>query len=309
MDQQNAKPKRSLLRIVLRNYQVYLLLLPCIIYFALFCYGPMYGLQIAFKNYNTGLGILGSEWAGLKWFQQFLSSGVFWGIFKNTLVLSVYTIIVGFPLPIILALMLNEVRSLRFKKITQTISYAPHFISTVVIVSMITLFLSPSSGVINKIIEAFGGDAVYFMIKPKLFQHIYAFSGIWQHVGWSSIIYLAALTGIDPTLYEAAQMDGASRMRCIWHINLPSLRPVIVISLILSAGGVLGGDFEKILLMQNASIMETADVISTYVYRLGIGMSQFSLSSAIGVFNSVINFIVLLLVNKICRKVGDTSLW
>jgi putative aldouronate transport system permease protein len=205
--------------------------------------------------------------------------------------------------------MLNEVRGVRFKKTVQTVTYAPHFISTVVMVTMVTLFLSPSSGFVNKAIEAMGNEPINFMTKAEMFPHIYVWSGVWQHFGWSSIIYLATLANVDEALHESAVLDGAGRLQRIWYINMPCLTPTIVIQLILSLGGILGANFEKILLMQNASIMSSADIISTYTYRIGILGSEFSLSSAIGMFNSLINLTVLIIVNAVCRKVSETSLW
>ena len=247
-----AKPrKKSILQIVLKNYQIYLMLLPCLAFFIIFCYGPMYGIQIAFKDYNTGLGIWSSPWVGLKHFKRFMEMPQFWQVFWNTLKLSLYSLIAGFPFPIFVSLMLNEVSQRRTKKFIQTITYAPHFISTVVMVAMITLFLSPTSGFINKAIEALGGDTINFMIKPEYFSHIYVWTGIWQHFGWNSIIYLAALASVDESLHESAVIDGASRLQRIWYINIPCLAPTIVIQLILSLGGILGADFEKVFLMQN----------------------------------------------------------
>lgn len=301
--------KHSKVRIIMQNYQIYLMLLPCILYFIIFCYGPMYGVQIAFKDYNTGLGIWRSSWVGFKHFRRFIELPQFWSIFKNTLTLSIYSLFAGFPFPIIVAIMLNEVSKKRFKKVVQTVTYAPHFISTVIMVTMITLFFSPTSGFINKAIEAFGGDTINFMIKSEYFSHIYVWSGIWQHFGWSSIIYLATLANVDESLHESAVIDGATRMQRIFYINIPCLTPTIVILLILTLGGILGADFEKVLLMQNSSIMDTADVIGTYTYRIGIQGSQFSLSSAIGLFNAAINLFMLILVNGICRRISDTSLW
>ncbi|MCI8441671.1 MAG: sugar ABC transporter permease [Provencibacterium sp.] len=304
-----AAQRSSRLQLIIKNYQIYLMLLPCLLYFAIFCYGPMYGVQIAFKDYNTGIGIWNSPWVGLKHFRRFMSMPQFWQVFKNTLLLSLYSLIAGFPFPILISLMINEISRHRFKKVIQTVTYAPHFISTVVMVAMISLFLSPTSGFINKFIEALGGEAINFMIKPAYFPHIYVWTGIWQHFGWNSIIYLAALASVDEALHESAVLDGASRLQRIWYINLPCMAPTIVIQLILSLGGILGADFEKVLLMQNASIMETADIIGTYTYRIGILGSEFSLSSAIGILNSVINLIMLVLVNGICRRISDTSLW
>lgn len=269
----------------------------------------MYGVQIAFKDYNTGIGIWQSPWVGLKHFNRFLGMSQFRQVFINTISLSLYALLAGFPFPILVSLMLNEVKGMRYKKIVQTVTYAPHFISTVVMVTMITLFLSPSSGFINKFITMFGGEPINFMIKASYFPHVYVWSGIWQHFGWNSIIYLATLANVDEALHESAVIDGAGRLQRIWHINIPCLTPTIVIQLILTLGGILGADFEKVLLMQNASIMESADVIATYTYRIGIQGNEFSLSSAIGMFNSLINLTVLILVNSICRRLGDTSLW
>lgn len=291
------------------NYQIYLLLIPSVVFFLIFCYGPMYGLQIAFKDYNPGVGITASEWVGFKHFGRFVGMPVFWNVFKNTLVLSVYHLLVNFPIPIVVALMVNEVKDGWFKKSLQTVTYAPHFISTVIVCSMLTLFLSPSTGFVNKFIEAFGGEAVNFMAYPENFKHIYVWSNTWQHTGWSSIIYLAALSSVDPALHESAMMDGASRIKRILCINLPALSSTIAIQLILCCGSILGSDFEKVLLLQRPAIMEAADVLSTYVYRIGIQQSQFSLSSAIGLFNSVVNFIILISANTICRRIGESSLW
>lgn len=291
------------------NYQIYLLLVPAILFFAIFCYVPMYGVIIAFKDYNTGLGIAGSPFVGLKHFKRFLDMPVFWNVFRNTLLLSAYHLAVNFPLPILVALMVNEVKEGFFKKTLQTVTYAPHFISTVILCSMVTLFLSPSTGFVNKIIEACGGEAVNFMANPDYFKHIYVWSNTWQHTGWSTIIYVAALSGVDPALHESAGIDGASRLQRIWHINLPALKPTIVIQLILCCGNILVSDFEKVLILQKPAIMEAADVLSTYVYRIGIAQAQFSLSTAMGLFNSIFNFIVLITANFVCRKVGDTSLW
>lgn len=303
------KKEKNIWSVIKANYQIYVLLIPAILFFAIFCYGPMYGIIIAFKDYNTGLGIMSSPWVGLKHFKRFIDMPVFWNVLKNTLLLSLYHLAVNFPIPIVVALMINEVKEGIFKKTLQTVIYAPHFISTVIICSMITLFLSPSAGFVNKMMEALGGDAVNFMSNPDYFKHIYVWSNTWQHTGWSSIIYVAALSGVDMSLHESASIDGAGRLQRIWHINLPSLRPTIVIQLILCCGSILVSDFEKVLILQKPAIMETADVLSTYVYRIGIQQAQFSLSTAIGLFNSIFNFIFLIFTNFACRKIGDTSLW
>jgi len=269
----------------------------------------MYGIQIAFKDYNTGLGIWDSPWVGLKYFKQFIVMPQFLSAVRNTLVISIVSLFCGFPFPVLLALMLNEVKNNKFKKIVQTVTYAPHFISTVVMAAIITLFLSPTAGIINKIIELTGHDSINFMIKPEYFVPIYVISDIWQHTGWNAIIYIATLANIEQEQHEAAVIDGATRMQRIWYINIPCIFPTMVVLFILQAGSILNVGFEKVFLLQNASIMETADVISTYTYRLGIQGGQFSLSSAVGLFNSVINFIVLVLVNTIARHLSDTSLW
>lgn len=293
----------------LKNWELYLLFAPVALYFIVFHYIPMYGVQIAFKDFIANQGIWGSPWVGFKHFERFFDSFYFWRILSNTLGIGVYELIAGFPIPILLALMLNEVRSGRFRRFVQTVTYAPHFFSTVVLVGLLSLFLSPSSGLLNLIIMAFGGEAISFLTEPAWFKSLYVWSGVWQSMGWGSIIYLAALSGIDPQLHEAAKMDGASRLRRIWHINLPGITPTIVIMLILNVGTVLGVGFEKVFLMQNSLNMETSDVIATQVYRSGILGAQYSFSAAVGLFSAVINFILLLSVNRIARRVSGSSLW
>jgi len=307
--QPTGKKKGKLYLAVKRHWRLYVLIAPVLVYFAVFHYLPMYGVQIAFKDFIGTRGIWGSPWVGMKHFERFFDSFFFWRLLKNTIGISLYELAVGFPIPILLALMVNELRQGAFKRIVQTVTYAPHFLSTVVLVGMVVIFLSPSTGIVNKAIEAFGGEAVYFMTEPAWFKSIYVFSGVWQQMGWSSIIYLAALTSIDPHLHEAARVDGASRLRRIWHINLPGIRPTIVILLILNVGSVMGVGFEKIFLMQNSLNMESSDVISTYVYRSGILGAQYSFSAAVGLFNSVVNFILLISVNRIARRLDQTSLW
>ncbi|WP_068776371.1 sugar ABC transporter permease [Paenibacillus sp. FJAT-26967] len=297
------------LRRIRKNADLYLLFLPVVVYFLVFEYGPMYGVQIAFKNFVATKGIWGSEWVGLKHFQRFFDSYYFWRLIKNTLGIGLYQLAVGFPIPILLALMINEVRSSGYRRFVQTVTYAPHFLSTVVVAGMITMFLSPQSGLVNLLIQAFGGEPVSFMTEPGWFKSIYVWSGVWQHMGWSSIIYLAALAGIDPQLHEAARVDGASRLRRIWHINLPGIMPTVVVLLILEVGTVLGVGFEKVFLLQNSLNTASSEVISTHVYKSGILGAQYSFSAAVGLFNSVINFILLILVNRIARRVNQTSLW
>lgn len=307
-----AAPKRrcsAIVKALRRHWQLYLLITPVIGYFAVFHYWPMYGVQIAFKDFIATKGIWGSPWVGFKHFERFFDSYFFWRLIGNTLGISLYELAVGFPVPILLALMINEVRLKGYRKFVQTVTYAPHFLSTVVIVGMLLMFLSPTSGLVNLAIQAFGGEPISFMTEPGWFKTIYVFSGVWQQMGWSSIIYLAALAGIDPQLHEAAKVDGATRLQRIWHVNLPGIRPTIVILLILNFGSLMGVGFEKVFLMQNSLNMEGSDVISTYVYRSGILGAQYSFSAAVGLFNSVVNFILLITVNRIARKVNQVSLW
>ncbi len=292
-----------------RYYQLYLLLLPALIYFIIFRYGPMYGLQIAFKDYVATKGFWGSPFVGLKHFERFFSSPDFVMILKNTVMLSVGSILINFPMAIIVALMLHQVTCTRYKKAVQTIIYAPHFISMVVLVGMITLFLSPSSGIINKIIEAFGGEAIFFMAEPGWFKPVYILSETWQNTGWGTVIYLAALSSVSPELYEAAEMDGANKWQKMWHIDFPGILPTAVIQLILTTGNILSIGYEKVFLMQNALNRTASEVISTYEYKQGLQNAQYSYSAAIGLFNAVINLAILLSVNKFAQKVSDTSLW
>ncbi|RWS45278.1 sugar ABC transporter permease [Bacillus mycoides] len=281
---------------------------PVIAYFIVFHYIPMYGVQIAFKDFIATLGIWDSPWVGMKHFERFFNSYYFWRLIKNTLIIGVYTLAVAFPIPIIIALMLNEVRNSKFKKFVQTIIYAPHFLSTVVVVGMLILFLKPD-GLINQIIILVGGKPIAFMSEPSWFKTLYVFSDVWQTMGWSSIIYLSALTAVDYSLHESAMIDGASRLQRIWHINIPTIMPTIIILFILNAGSVMSVGFEKVFLMQNTLNMSTSDVISTFVYRSGIEQAEYSFSAAIGLFNSIINFIMLVMVNFFAKKVNQTSLW
>lgn len=296
-------------RRALRNLDLYLLLLPALTYFVVFHYLPMYGVLLAFKDYDPVKGIWGSEWVGLAHFRRFFDSYYFGTIIRNTLGISLYSLVVNFPLPILFALMLNEVRSMKFRKLLQTVTYAPHFISVVVLAGMLTLFLSPQSGIVNRIVAAFGGQSVSFLTEPGWFKTLYVFSGVWQELGWWSIIYLAALAGIDPQLHEAAKIDGASVLRRIWHINLPGIRPVMIVLLILSTGSLMSVGFEKIFLLQNPLNLEASEVIATNVYKIGLAQAQYSYSTAVNLFNSVINCVLLLAVNQLARRINQTSLW
>ena len=295
-------------RYLARNWQLYLLLLPVVAYFIVFHYLPMYGLQIAFRNYSVRLGFWRSQWVGLEHFERFFRSYYSTQVIANTILISVYSLAVGMPLPILLAILMNEVRNKAFKRTVQTVTYAPYFISTVVMCSMIYLFLSPQSGVINRLLMALGGESIYFMGKPALFKTIYVLTGVWQYTGWNSIIYMAALSGIDPQLHEAAMIDGAGRFRRIWHINLPGLIPTMVILLILNSGSLMTVGFEKIFLLQNDLNRSASEVISTLVYNQGLIQHDYSYSAAVSLFNSVVNCILLVTVNQIARRVSETSL-
>ncbi|BBH18880.1 sugar ABC transporter permease [Paenibacillus baekrokdamisoli] len=291
------------------HWELYLLVLLPVLYLIIFKYVPMVGVQIAFKDFNIIKGIWGSQWVGFKHFQLFFDSPNFWLLIKNTVTISVYSLAAGFPIPIILALALNELRTGIFKKSVQMITYAPHFISTVVMVSIVMLMLSPHVGVVDRLFTFFNIPTTNFMGVPEFFKSIYVWSGVWQEMGYASIIYIAALAGVDPSLYEAARIDGASRWKKIIHIDLPSLLPITIIMLILSLGSIMGVGFEKIYLMQNALNLSSSEVISTYVYKVGLIGANFSFSSAVGLFNSMINLILLLIVNFIARRVSQTSLW
>ncbi len=292
-----------------RNYELYLLSLPALIYFIIFQYGPMYGVQIAFKNFMASQGIWGSPWVGFEHFQRFFRGYHFWRLIGNTLGISAYELILGFPAPIILALLLNEVRHKRFKRTVQMVSYAPHFISTVVMVGILSVFLSPNTGLVNQLLKGFGLDPVHFLSKPEWFKTTYVFSGIWQSMGWGSVIYFAALSGIDPQLHEAAIVDGATKVQRIYHIDIPGIMPTAIILLILNVGRIMSVGFEKVFLMQNPLNMRSSDVISTYVYRVGLLGAEYSFASAVGLFNAVINFTILITVNWIAKRVSETSLW
>lgn len=301
--------QRNIKKAILKNWQLYLMFLPVLIYFIVFYYMPMYGIQIAFKNFSGSKGIWGSPWVGFEHFLRFFNSNNFGETIYNTITISLYSLIVGFPIPILLALMLNEVKNKFFKKTVQTITYAPYFISVVVMAGMIILFLSPSSGVINQVRKAMGLETINFMYESKYFKTIYVLSGVWQNMGWGSIIYLSALAGIDPALHEAAVIDGASRLKRIWHINLPGILPTVCIMLIMNCGSLMNVGFEKIFLLMNDLNRSAAEVISTYVYKVGLQQSQYSFSTAINLFNSVINFILLITVNTVVKKLDQTSLF
>lgn len=296
-------------RRIWRNKELYLLILPVIIYYIVFHYKPMYGLVIAFQDYSPRRGITGSEWVGLQHFNDFFRGIYFGRLLRNTLEISIATLLIGFPAPIILALLVNELRSKAFSRITQTITYMPHFVSMVVLCAMIREFVK-EGGLVNQLMTSwFGYDGKNLLSRSAYFTPIYVITNIWQGVGWGSIVYLAALTGIDMELYEAARVDGAGRWKQTVHITIPSIMPTIIIMLIMRMGQIMGIGHEKIILLYNEGIYEKADVISTYVYRMGIMNRQYSFSAAVGLFNSVVNFILVIGANQISKRVSETSLW
>jgi putative aldouronate transport system permease protein len=301
--------RRYLNRSVHKYWQFYLCLIPIAAYFVIFHYWPMYGVQIAFRDYNPIDGVLGSPFVGLKHFLRFFNSYQFQRVIRNTLGISLYQLVIAFPAPIILAIMLSELRSGKFRKTMQMLTYAPHFLSVVVVVGMMTTMLSPRTGIVNYALRVLGLDSIYFFAEPLWFKTLYVFSGLWQNCGWGSIIYIAAIAGIDPALYEAAIVDGASTLKRILHVTIPCIMPTIIILLILQCGQIMSIGFEKVFLMQNNLNMPASDVISTYVYRAGLINAQISFASAVGLFNSVINCALLVAVNTFARKHGETSLF
>lgn len=303
-------------RTISRDWQLWVLLLPALAFFIVFCYFPMYGVQIAFKDYKVGLGIEASPWAStkgnldlLKHFRNFFNTYYCKRMFADTLLLNLYGLIFSFPIPILLAIMLNQLNSRRFKGFTQTVIYVPHFISTVVLAGMLYLFFSPTNGIVNKVIEALGGKSIYFMLEESWFRPLFIGSDIWQNAGWNTILYIATLTSIDPQLYEAATIDGATRWQKIKSIDIPHLIPIAVMMLILSCGSLLSSNTDKALLLQTSGNIKTSDIIGVYVYNTGLGKAQYSYTSAIGLCLNVINFIIIMTVNTISRKVSDISLF
>lgn len=292
------------------NYELYLFALPAVISVVLFNYLPMYGVQIAFKNFRPMQGIWGSAWVGFKWFERFFASAQFGSLMSNTLLLNFYLLIVTFPLPILMALLFNQFRGARVRKVLQTASYAPHFISTVVMVGMLTLFLSPTRGIYGNIVRAFGNTPGNPMGEAALFRSIYVWSDVWQHTGWDSIIYIAALSAVDPQLYDAATVDGASRFQKILHVEVPALLATASILLIMRVGNMMSVGFEKVYLMQNSLNLSTSEVISTYVYKVGLTKTaQYSYSAAVGLFNTLINLVLLTTCNAVTRRISGSGLW
>lgn len=300
--------RHATMKVLKNKWQLYLLLIPALTYVIIFNYIPIYGLQIAFKDYRTGLGIWGSKWVGLKHFERFITYPNFWMIIRNTLTLSLYSL-ATFPCAVIFALLLNEIQSVRYKKTVQMLSYMPHFFSTVVVCGIIVLFFDRGTGIVNKLLDSIGLKRVAFLSEPKLFPSIYVWSGVWQNIGWNSIIYIAALSGVSPELIEASIIDGANRYHVIWYINIPTIMPTVITLLILSCGSLLSVGFEKVYLLQNALNLEASEIISTYTYQIGLVGGQFSYSSAIGLFNNIVNVTLLSIVNVVSKKLSGTSIW
>ena len=302
------RARQSWRRALARDWRIYTFLIVPILFLLIFRYVPMLGNIIAFRRFRPGGSVFGDEWVGFYYFEAFISNQQFWTVFWNTVILGGLTLLICFPLPIVLALMLNELRSRKFKRLVQTISYLPHFMS-IVIVAGLVLQLTSLNGTVNQMVDALGADPVPFMQRPEWFRAIYVSSEAWQTVGWGTILYLAALTTIDDQLYEAARIDGANRWQQTWHITLPGIRPTMMVLLILNIGSFMSVGFEKVLLLQNPLIYSTADVISTYLYRVGIQSAQFSYGTAIGLFEALIGLVLVLLANLISRRLVGTSLW
>ena len=308
MGKKDSGRLRSFQKAFYRDKYLYLMFLLPFLFYALFHYLPMYGITLAFKDYNIKKGIWGSTWVGMKYINKFITDPYFWQVFRNTIVINIFNLFWSFPVPIILALMLNEVTNTKFKKMVQTISYLPHFLSVVVVVGMLNTFLS-SNGIINQMLGAFGMGPYKFLLEAKYFRTVYIASGIWQSAGWGSIIYLSALSAVEAELYEAAQIDGASRWKQMLHVTLPGIAPTITIMFILETGNIMNVSFQKILLLMNGTNQSVADVISTYVYRQGIQNANFSYGPGIGLFQSLVALIFVTTANFISRRVGETSLW
>lgn len=294
---------------LLNDWQLYVLILPGVIYFIVFHYVPLYGIQIAFKDFKVSKGIVDSAWVGFDNFKTFFNSYYCGRLIINTLLLNVYSLLWSFPVPVVLALLLNRIKQERFKKFTQTVIYIPHFISTVVMAGMLYIFLSPETGMINRLINALGGQSIYFMAEAGWFRTVYIASGIWQSAGWGTILYIAALTGVDQEVYEAATLDGASVMQKIRHIDIPSILPIAVMMLILECGKIMGGDTQKALLLQTKSNTTTSDIIGLYVYNVGLGQAKYSYTAAIGLFQNLIGFVMIVVVNTISKRVSSVSMF
>ncbi len=295
---------------ITRNIGLYVFLIPALVYLFIFMYGPMYGILMAFKNYNMAKGVWGSEWVGIANFRRFFMGYNFWSTLWNTISLSFYFLLATLPLPVVLGLMLNNIKNGIFKKSVQMITYAPNFISLVIIVGMLKIFMAPNTGLVNVVLAKLGGTGNYDVFgSPDAFRHLYVWSGVWQTLGWNSIIYVAALAGVSPDLYEAATIDGANRMQRIWYLEIPSILPTITTMLILNVGSIMNLGFEKVYLMQTPLNLRVAETIPTYVYKMGVINGDYGLATAIGLFNSVVSCILMLVVNFTCKKLNDTSLF
>ena len=303
------KPAKPMKLRIWRNRGLYILLIPMLIYFMLFNVLPIWGLQIAFRDFKPVLGITGSPWVGLKYIKKFVTSYSFWTLLRNTLVLSVYCLVICLPLAMFLAIVLKYLPMKRTSRFIQVASYAPHFISMVVLVGMLKTFLMPGSGVVNVILTKLGKNTIDFMGNPNYFPHLYAWTKVWSHLGFNAIIFIAGLTSVSEDLHEAAIVDGADKMQRIWNIDIPSIMPMMIILMIMEAGNLLNVGFEKAFLMQTASNLGVSEIISTYTYKMGLLSTQYSYASAIGLFNNVINCIILVIVNKVAQKTTESSLW
>lgn len=315
MKQANAavaapKKKFNLGKVLRRDWQLWIMILPAALYILIFCYGPMYGLQLAFKDYDFSKGITGGNWAGFKYFEQYFNSPMFWPTIRNTFTIAFFSLICGFPIPIILAIAINSIKGQRWKRTVQTTVYLPYFISTVVLVAILQIMLSTTTGLLSNALKAIGliGEKANLLGDPGAFVPVYVISGIWQSAGWNSIIFIAALAAVDGQLYDAAKVDGANRWQQVWHVELPAILPTIIILLIMNMGGILSVGFEKTFLMQNSLNKSVSEVITTYVYNVGLKSSQFSFGSAVGLFNTVVNFVFLVLANQISKRAANISL-
>lgn len=298
-----------LLKRIWQHRLIYLMILPCVVWLLVFSYYPMYGATLAFKDYSYNLGILGSPWVGLKHFQTFMTSPEFWIVIKNTIIISGLKILVGFPAPIILALLLNEVRSRKFKRVVQTMSYLPNFVSWVVVVTLMTIIFSPYGGIVNDVRKSFGLEAVFYMGQKGSFYPMVLLSDIWKNAGWGSIIYLSALSGISPELYEAAILDGAGRLKCTWHVTLPCIRETIGIMFIFAVGGILSAGFDQVLLLQQPANNQISEILDTYVLKAGLNYGRFEFATAIGLFKSLFSLIMMVGANQLTKKLMDVGIW
>lgn len=305
----SAVKKRGVLEKLSKHKEYYIMLIPGVLFFLIFCYGPMYGLVIAFQDYYPLKGISGSKFVGLKHFKALFTDPFFVSVMKNTIIISIYKMLVCFPAPIFLCLVLNEIKGFKFKKVAQSVSYLPHFISWVVVSGIIIEFLSPSRGPINILLQSLGFDPVFFIAEPQYFRGVLVVSDLWKSIGWGSIVYLAAVTSIDPSLYEAAEMDGAGRIRRIIHITLPALAPIVTVMLIMQSGKILNDSFEQVYNFLTPTTYGVGDVISTFVYRMGIQKMQYSFTTAVDLFKNIISFALVMLTNYVARKTNDYALW